>query len=136
MQYDAPYEITKRSGDAGYDLRAMEDVVLKQGEPVMVETGARFNFDEDMAGLLLLRSSMGARGVVLLNSVGVIDSSYNGPGDTVRALIMKVTDGEPVKISKGERFCQMVFAKISSDEMERGEWEQATDRSGFGSTGT
>ena len=74
------------------------------------------------------------RGLVLINSVGVIDHDYyNNPSNEghIMAQFKNITN-EPVTIQTGDRVVQAVFAKyfVTDDDNANGE-----RTGGFGSTG-
>ena len=83
---------------------------------------------------LYARSSVSKRGIILVNSVGIIDSGYRGP---LMAAFYN-TKKEPVTIESGDRIVQICMPDLSYnfnvtlvdslDETERGE-------GGLGSTG-
>ena len=80
------------------------------------------------------RSSVSKRGIMLANSVGIIDSGYRG---TLMAAFFNTTDN-PVTIGKGDRITQLCMPGLdynftvevanSLEETERG-------AGGLGSTG-
>ena len=80
------------------------------------------------------RSSVSKRGIMLANSVGIIDSGYRG---TLKAAFFNTTDN-PVTIGKGDRIVQVCMPGLdynftvevanSLEETERG-------AGGLGSTG-
>lgn len=121
---------------AGVDLYACidEPISLTPGDTVMIPTGIACDFPEGYFGLVAPRSSVGIkRRLVLLNTVGVIDWSYNG-----EIMMAFKNDGDIRQvIQPGERLAQMILLPyvtyniIETDtltESERGE-------GGFGSTG-
>ena len=65
-------------GDAGLDLCATEDVTLMPGEWRMVGSGVSMAIPKGFVGLVVPRSGLGCKGLVLKNGVGVIDSGYRG----------------------------------------------------------
>ena len=65
-------------GDAGLDLRASEDVTLLPGEWRMVGSGVSVAIPEGFVGIVVPRSGMGCKGLVLKNTLGVIDAPYRG----------------------------------------------------------
>ena len=76
-----PERKTKYS--AGYDVEAAEDVtipVFKPGvKPTLVKTGLKAYCQEDEYYMLVNRSSNpGKKGLVLANSIGIVDSDYYG----------------------------------------------------------
>lgn len=123
-----PTRQTKKS--AGYDLTACETVQIAPEEVVLVPTGIAIEIPENEWAGIYIRSSMALkRGLVLPNSVGVIDSDYF-PNE-VKVMVRNVTK-EIVTIEKGERIAQVIFHGYLtvSDEA-----EIATERNGgFGST--
>ena len=117
-------------GSAGYDFYAPHDFELKPGEWTDIDTGVRFEDNEevetsiffyqpdligDMARhigvfadnwvmLLFPRSGLGTKyGVRFATTVGVADCDYR---DNIRA---KMTSDVPIIIHKGERFMQGVI---------------------------
>lgn len=65
-------------GDAGLDLCATEDVTLRPQEWKMVGSGISMAIPKGFVGLVVPRSGMGCKGLVLKNTIGVIDSTYRG----------------------------------------------------------
>jgi len=62
--------------DLGFDLYAIEDVVLEPGVPVRVRTGIAVEGPEGYGFVLGDRSSMAAKGVTYAG--GRIDAGYRG----------------------------------------------------------
>ena len=77
---DVPLPTYARSGDAGADLTARQDVVLPaSGGRAMVPTGVAVAIPEGHAGLVLPRSGLALRhGVTVLNAPGLVDAGYRG----------------------------------------------------------
>jgi dUTP pyrophosphatase len=74
------------------------------------------------------------KGLVLINSVGVIDGDYYGNPDNeghIFAQMKNITD-QIVEVAKGERIVQGVFAPFLLADGDRAE---GTRIGGFGSTG-
>jgi len=63
---------------AGYDLRLALDVRISPGSTQMVGTGVKMEIPEGYVGIVTPRSSTGKKGLALANTVGVIDSDYQG----------------------------------------------------------
>ena len=83
---------------AGYDLKAAETVKIQPGEIVLIPTGLKA-YMQDGEVLYLYDRSSGAKklGVVLVNSVGVIDGDYyNNPGNEglMYGQFINITDKE------------------------------------------
>ena len=86
------------------DLRAGEGVVLKAGQYTCIPLGVAMELPKGYEALLLPRSSTFKKyGVILVNSMGVIDESYCGDSDEWNFLAYALRD---TKIPKNERICQ------------------------------
>jgi dUTP pyrophosphatase len=121
---------------AGYDIRSAEDeVVLAPGEIRLVSTGLVMELPEGMECQVRPRSGLALKyGVTLPNSPGTIDPDYRGE----LRVIMQNTGSETVKLARGERIAQLVFARFEAprvvEAVELSDTERGTG--GFGSTGT
>ena len=131
-----PKRKTKYS--AGYDIEAAEDVVIpsfKKGmNPTLVKTGIKAYMQDDEALMLYNRSSNPKKkGLILANSVGVVDKDYyeNPDNDGHIMFAFYNIKEEDTVIKKGEAIGQAVFQKyfISDDDVAEGE-----RMGGFGST--
>lgn len=67
-----PRRATK--GSAGYDFIAPRDVVIPPHWNVDFDTEVRVNVEEGHVLQLYIRSSLGRKGLCLMNAVGIIDS--------------------------------------------------------------
>lgn len=103
--------------------------------PTLVPTGVKAYMEEDEALFLYNRSSNPIkRGLVLANSVGVVDSDYyNNPDNEGHIMFAFYNFGIfPVTIKKGERIGQGVFKKFLKADNDQAGGER---QGGFGSTG-
>jgi dUTP diphosphatase len=130
-----PLPARAHPGDAGLDLHAAEDVVLKPGERASVATGIAVAIPEGYAGFVVPRSGLAARhGVGLVNAPGTIDSGYRGE---IRVLLINLDQSEMVELNRGERIAQLVVQRVEDatlrevDELPL----SARGEGGFGSTG-
>ena len=125
------------ASSAGYDLAAAEGVTIAPGASVLVPTGVKAYMQPDEVLYVYIRSSMAVkRGLVLTNSVGVIDADYyNSPESEGQIFVALTNRGtEPVTIAAGERIAQAVFHKyLTVDGDTAG--EGAERQGGWGSTG-
>lgn len=125
------------AGSAGYDVQASLDksVVIYPNEIKMIPLGFRVHIENPtMAAILLPRSGLGKVGIVLANTVGLIDSDYQG--EVMCAL--KNTSNQEFVVTPLMRIAQMIFIPVISPEVEIVEsFEATTERGngGFGSTG-
>ena len=122
--------------DLGYDLFALEGVLLAPRATVKVRTGisveARHPQTGEPLGLLVRdRSSMAARGIA--TTAGVIDAGYRG-----EVLILMTNLGEtPVELKAGEKIAQMIPVPVLTGAVETVESleDSARAEKGFGSSG-
>lgn len=123
-----PQRSTKRS--AGYDLHAIEDVVIAPHAVVLVETGLTAYMQEDEWLGIYMRSGMSYKHQVMLaNSVGVIDADYYG--NPIKIMIRNIGE-QPLHFQAGERVAQAIFQKYYQVDGDAAEGERI---GGFGSTG-
>lgn len=97
---------------AGYDFYAPHDEMVLPGCTVKIVTGIKAYMQPGEVLMIFPRSSYGIqRGLVLANTVGVIDADYyNNPKDEGNIVIAIRNEGPiPFLIKAGERFAQGVF---------------------------
>ena len=116
------------------DLRAAETVEMKQGEFRIISLGVSMRLPNGFEAHVAPRSSTFKNfGILMTNSLGIIDNNYCGDDDIwgFPAIAMRDT-----VIEKGERIAQfrivqrqpkLVFAKVEN--------LNGKNRGGFGSTG-
>ena len=137
MLYDS-YELPKRStkNSAGYDIKSLEDGIIKPGEAMTFKTGLKVCMNDDECLYILSRSSQGYKyNVCLMNSVGLIDSDfYNNSSNEGHFSVRLVNFGnEDYEVKVGDKIAQAVFSKyLIVDDEEEIEGERT---GGLGSTG-
>ena len=119
---------------AGFDLAAVDDVVVAPGRVALVPTGLVFKVPLRMfLGIFARSSTPVKRGLMVANGVGVVDPDYCGATDEVKIAVMNFTD-EPVTVRAGDRVAQGIFLAAPLVEwVEAGADDPA--RGGFGSSG-
>jgi dUTP pyrophosphatase len=121
-------------GDAAMDLTAISLTKVDKNEFGYLEygTGLAFEIPEGYVGLVFPRSSISNSGLILTNSVGVIDSGYRGE---VKVRFKHIPDTSHYK--PGDRVCQLMIVPYPQIELQESEELSESDRSegGFGSTG-
>ena len=155
-EINLPIRKTKRS--AGYDFEAAEDVVIPsvwksifgnikniiKGEdqkesqkPTLVKTGIKAYCQEDEVLILANRSSNPAKkGLILANSIGVVDSDYYGNEDNDGNIMYAFYNIFPfdITIKKhdiiGQAYFQNFLIADNDNELNTNE----TRKGGFGST--
>lgn len=116
------------------DLRAAEDMTLKQGEYRLIPLGIAMELPEGYEAHVVPRSSTYKNfGIIQANHMGVIDGSYCGDNDMWYVPVIAMRD---TRIRLNDRICQFRIVenqpKITFQEVEHLAGE---DRGGFGSTG-
>lgn len=123
-----------REGDAALDLTCTKLETVDNGDfgYVQYHTDLSVEIPKGHVGYLFPRSSISNTGLILANSVGVIDSGYRGE-IMVRFRHIKSTK----KYNVGERVCQLIVMPIPQVEVVEVEELSKEDRGGgFGSTGS
>ena len=131
-----PERKTKYS--AGYDVESAEDVIIpsfKKGmKPTLVKTGIKAYMQDNEYLMLVNRSSNpGKKGLILANSIGVIDKDYYGNPDNdghIMFAFFNIKD-EDMEIKKGDCIGQAIFQKFFTVDNDNAE---GTRMGGFGST--
>lgn len=135
-------DISMRSNEnAGFDLYLMDDVQMEPGKPTLLKLGCRARLvrcvgtsEEEIHFWLAPRSSIWKSGVIMANSMGIIDRTYRGE---LMGAVVPLEQQAP-QLNKGARLFQIVAPDMgwihqvkivdSLPETSRGE-------GGFGSTG-
>ena len=130
--------VRKTKYSAGYDVEAAEDVVIpsfKKGmAPTLIKTGIKAYMQDDEYLLLANRSSNPKKkGLILANSIGVVDKDYYGNDDNDGHIMFAFYNikEEDITIKKGEAIGQAIFQKYFVADDDNAEGERL---GGFGST--
>lgn len=116
--------------DAGADIYAVEDVVIKPHKTEIVKTGLKVDMPAGYMIQIYPRSGLSAKtGLRVANSVGIIDHLYHKE----IGVILENTGNFEYKINKGDRIAQMLI--LSTPQIK---WIEKivedNERGGFGST--
>lgn len=122
---------------AGYDLCCNLENTLRlwPGQTKVIPTGIRLEIPKGYFGLVTSRSSTYKRGLVLANSVGIIDSDYRGE------VMIPVTNNGTLyeDVNDGDRLAQLLILPVANVQLDHVNVEDLsiTGRGdgGFGSTG-
>ncbi len=123
------------AGSAAFDLYARETVAIAPHGLYKIPSNVIIATPPGHVLLVFARSSLASKkGLMLGNSVGVLDSDYCGPADEILISVYNFTD-QAVTVERGERIAQGIIIPI-----EHAEWQEANmlaeeSRGGFGSTG-
>ena len=131
-------------GSAGIDLCAMSfDEMKMQGRATIppggtfvIGTGVKIHigsYADELVGMVSPRSSLGRRGFALQNTVGIIDSDYQGE----IILACRNAGRHVLTIDPGERVAQLVIVPTFRVALVPVKKFKTSDRAegGFGSTG-
>lgn len=135
IKYHADIDkIEKISVGDWVDLRCAEQTYMLAGTYKMISLGVSMQLPEGYEAIVLPRSSTFKNyGVLLANSMGVIDNSYCGDNDVWKFLAYATKD---TCIPKNERICQFRIQKNQPEiEFEEVDHLGNEDRGGIGSTG-
>ena len=161
LDKDMPMPRYAKKGDAGFDLRATEDVTIYPGETVMVGTGLAFEIPEGYNGEVRARSGMASKRMLApINEPGTVDAGYRGevmvPLHNFASVIrtdeydwrtgsipsagrdLQALNVDAIQhVKRGERIAQMVIAPVAHCEFAEVDELEDTERGagGFGSTG-
>lgn len=146
-----PERSTKYS--AGYDFFAYQDIVIPPSfitkeeisynlesehrwevKPFLLKTGIKAFMQDDEVLYLYNRSSNPKKGLILANSVGVVDSDYynNHTNEGEIGFLFYNIFPYRIIIKKGDKIGQGVFQKFLLAD---GDMTEKTREGGFGSTG-
>ena len=133
---DLPVPGYANPGDAGLDLLARDDVLLRAGGGrALVPTGIAIAIPEGCAGFVQPRSGLALKhGVTCLNTPGLIDAGYR---DELKVLLVN-TDGEhDYQVHRGDRIAQLVIQRVERADLVVVDvlGESPRGKTGFGSTG-
>lgn len=121
-------------GDAGMDVRSIEELTIPPGGRALVHTGLVMQLPPDAEAQVRPRSGLALKhGVTVLNAPGTIDAGYRGE---VGVILANFGDA-PFVVEKGMKVAQIVVARVEQAEIEEVLETDATARGagGFGSTG-
>jgi dUTP pyrophosphatase len=156
------------AGSAAIDLVCTNDVTLYPGETKMIATGLAIHIGSAypycgqssvVAGLIIPRSGLGSKGLVLANTIGLIDEDYQNElmvnalnrnkseiykdysdsrTDEFGTYGVRRIEQNVIEIKAGDRFAQLMFVPIIKPQFKVvDEFSTTTARAGggFGSTG-
>lgn len=132
---------------AGIDLHAClaEPLVLPPGgAPVLVPAGFALRVgDPSFCAVIVPRSGLGHRGLILGNGIGVVDADYDGE---VRLSLLNRNAADPglpddgtLVVAPGDRVAQLLFLPVGVPEFRLVQGfgtASARGAGGFGSSGT
>lgn len=128
-----PKRKTKQS--AGYDIESAVNVVITPGETKLIPTGLKAYMCENKWLGIYIRSSIAVKyGIILANSVAVIDSDYYNNPDNEGHIMLPIRNvsGMPYTVKKGDRIAQGIFHRYYKVDGDKTDGDRT---GGIGSTG-
>ncbi len=132
---DLPLPTTAHPGDAGVDLHAREDALLRAGGGrVLVPTGIAVAIPVGYMGLVVPRSGLALKhGISLVNTPGIIDSGYRGE---LKVVMVNTDPSDDYRVTRGDRIAQLIIQEIVSVSWRPVDELTGDDRGGgFGHSG-
>jgi dUTP pyrophosphatase len=123
-------------GSVGLDTFVRKDMTIPPNNWALIPLGLVAKAPEGTFIALLPRSSTFRKtGLLLANSMGVIDQDYCGDSDEIMAFVYNALD-TAIDIKRGDRLFQLLFINIEVPELIEVTEGSLTDKSrgGFGST--
>ena len=119
---------------AMWDMAASETVTLRKGEVRIIPLGVSVKLPSGFMGVLVPRSSTCLKhGIMMANSVGIIENDYAGNNDMWGFVAYAIRD---TVIEQGTRIAQFMPVRYAEDiEFEEVDSMGCADRGGYGSTG-
>ncbi|RVZ99488.1 dUTP diphosphatase [Helicobacter pylori] len=121
-------------GSSGFDLHAVEEVVIKSHGVGLVRIGICLSLEAGYELQVRTRSGLALNHqVMVLNSPGTVDNDYRGE---IKVILANLSDKD-FKVQVGDRIAQGVVQKTYKAEFIECERLDETSRGsgGFGSTG-
>ena len=137
------------------DLFAREDITIGAGETKIVKLGVKLDLEEIINGNdevynnpdkflkshyleVALRSSLGVKGLIIANGIGIIDLDYKNEiglivHNPIKDIAFNVPNGNSFKIKKGDKVAQCTLKEHKGYLM--GYESNEVRTGGFGSTG-
>ena len=127
-----PQRATKHS--AGYDIYSPIDITIEPKQMQMIWTNVKAQFNTNEVLLLCVTSGMGKHGIMMANTIGVIDCDYYGNVSNDGNLGFRLYNfsDEPYNIKAGDKIGQGIFVNFLTVEDEKEITE--TRVGGYGST--
>lgn len=134
VRLDSRVDIPKKAtdGSAGYDLQACLDtsITICPGKHVLIPTGIKIHIHSaNVVALILPRSKLGTGGLVLKNTVGVIDSDYTGQWYISAWNSNLIAD---ITIRPLDKIAQVVFLQLASIDLKEVSQLATTNRNDGG----
>lgn len=132
---ELPLPAYAHPGDAGVDLMARLDVMIRPGRRRLVPTGIAIALPDGYAAFVHPRSGLASRfGVSIVNAPGTVDAGYRGE---ISVLLVNHDAKETVHLRRGDRIAQLVVQRVERVRFHEVQLLPGSARGegGYGSTG-
>ena len=132
---DLELPVYAHSGDAGLDLLARHDAVVRAaGGRELVPTGVALALPRGFAGFVLPRSGLALKhGISVVNSPGLIDCAYRGE---IKVVLLNTDPTHDYHVRRGDRIAQLVVQAVVEVRWREVDSLEGDDRGGgFGHSG-
>ena len=131
LEPGAKMPVREHPTDAGLDIRAMKNGIVRAGQSVMFHPGVHIDLPEGTAGLFVSKS-----GLMMdhdITSTGLVDETYNGE---IMVKLFNHGSGD-YNVRAGDKISQLVVIPVEYVEPVKVEHIESRGRgdNGFGSTG-
>lgn len=121
-------------GAVGFDLLCRESAEIAPQEIALIPANVIVETPTGYMLMLCMRSSTPCKfGLMMAQSVGIIDNDYCGEEDEIKIQVYNFTD-KVVTIERGSRIAQAIFVRVATLEWNEIEEMTESSRGGFGST--
>lgn len=125
----------KTKGAVAFDLYSRVDIEIAPKSLSLIPLNVIIKAPKSHFFLIACRSSLPVKkGLMMANSVGIVDQDFCGEEDEWRFEAYNFTD-KPVKIKRGERIAQVMLIKFSRAKFQITDSMDKKSRHGIGSTG-
>lgn len=134
VEYKGSCPVKGSKEATGHDIRLKGAHTIQPGEQVMLPSQTSVSVPENVICFALPRSGITKLGLIMANSVGLIDPDYTG---VIHFAYWNRTD-KPVELLDGERLGQLTFIEsLVPNFIEVDEFTKQTERgeTGFGNSG-
>jgi dUTP pyrophosphatase len=134
LHKDAKMPTFAYEGDAGADLYALHDVVIKKSDRALVKTGIAIALPQGFEAQIRPRSGLALKhGITVLNTPGTIDAGYRGEVGVILANMSH----DDYLVEKHTKIAQMLVKKVNDITFKKVDKLSSSQRGkgGFGSSG-
>lgn len=143
IQFGTPTKST--SASAAFDLRSNDPKTVipplfnaplhpESGRPsniAIIGTGYRVVMDKSICGLVMSRSGLSTKGIVVANAPGLIDPDYQ---DEIKVILINL-GVKPFYVEPGDRIAQIFFTDVKDYNIMGADCMRRERTGGLGSTG-